>query len=331
MVMAGKNMSRRTALGVVAAAGTGFASMSLRAQEPFPNRLIRLVVPVAPGFNTDALARILADELRKKVSVPVIVENKAGGAGGSVGAEFVARADNDGYTLLFSSPGPLGVNKLLYKNLGYDPLELSPVALASEAANVLLVRPGLNIKTLAALIQFAKANPGKLNYGSGGAGTTTHLSADLFKARTGTSIVHIPFKGSAAAATGLMSDQVDMFFGELGASVQHVKSGRVLALGVGTKTKHDLLPDVPPIGATIPGFTSTVWYGVVAPPKTPAPVVQKLSALIVEIMKQPDVVARLQAIGGRAIGAPAAEFSKFIADDFKHWGKVIQDANITAA
>ncbi|BDB27873.1 tripartite tricarboxylate transporter substrate binding protein [Cupriavidus sp. P-10] len=301
----------------------------LRAKEPYPNRLIRIVVPVGPGFNTDALARMLAEELRKKARVQVLVDNRAGGAGGSVGAEFVARSENDGYTLLFSSPGPLGVNKLLYKGLGYEPLDLTPVGLMSEAANVLLVRAG-SFKTLGALVEFAKANPGKLNYGSGGVGTSTHLSMEVFKTRTGTNIVHVPYKGSAAAAVGLLSGQVDMFFGELGASIEHIKSGRVAALGVGTSSSHRLLPGVPPIAATLPGFTSTVWYGLVAPPKTPAPIVDKLSSWVVEIMKQPEVVAKLQAVGGRAIGAPAGEFGRFIREDLRQLEKVIRDANITA-
>lgn len=329
--MAMHDMSRRTALRLVGGAICALAGVPSRADEPYPNRLIRIVVPVAPGFNTDALARILADEIRKKVRVPLIVDNRAGGAGGSVGAEFVAHAEPDGYTLLFSSPGPLGVNKLLYKNLGYDPQELTPVALMSEGVNVLLTRADEPFKTLRGLIEYAKANPGKLNYASGGAGTTTHLSSELFKTRTGTDIVHVPYKGSAAAMTGLLSGQVDLFFAELGNSMPHIKSGRAIALGVGTTAKHDLIPDVPSIAATIPGFTSTVWYGLVAPPKTPAPIVQKVSGWVVEVMKQPPIVEKLQGMGGRAVGMPAGEFAKFMADDFRHWEEVIRDARITPA
>ncbi len=322
-------MSRRDVLGALAAGGALLTMTPLRAAGIYPTRLIRIVVPVAPGFNTDALARILAEELRKRAGVGVLVENKAGGAGGSVGAEFVARSESDGYTLLFSSPGPLGVNKLLYKSLGYDPLDLSPVALMSESVNVLLVRPGA-FKTLGQLIDLAKTKPGGLNYASGGVGTSSHLSMEVFKARTGTNILHVPYKGSAAASTGLLSGQVDMFFGELGASMPFLKSGSLSALGVGTTSTHSLLPRVPPIAATIPGFTSTVWYGLVAPPKTPAPIVDKLSSWVVEIMKQPEVVAKLQSVGGRAIGAPAAQFRKHILDDLSRMEKVIRDANITA-
>jgi tripartite-type tricarboxylate transporter receptor subunit TctC len=329
ILMTTQGMSRRDAIRLVAAAGTGLVWRASRAEEPFPSRPIRIVVPVAPGYNTDTLARILADELRKKSGVTVIVDNKAGGAGGSIGAESVYRADNDGYTLLFSSPGPLGVNKFLYKNLGYNPQGFVPVALISEAANVLLVRADAKFKTLGALIEYARANPGKLNYASGGAGSTTHLSAELFKARTGTDILHVPYKGSAAAATGLMGGQVDLFFGELGASLQHVKSGRLMALGVGTADRHELLPDVPPIAATIPGFVSTVWYGLVAPPKTPAPIVKKLSQWVVEIMKQPTVVEKLRQAGGRAVGLSSDQFAKFMSDDLGRWEKVIHDAGIT--
>lgn len=329
--MSSNTLSRRTVLELAAATGAAWAGLPARAEAPYPNRMIRIVVPVAPGFNTDALARIVAEELQKRVTVPVIVDNRAGGAGGSIGAESVARSDNDGYTLLFSSPGPLGVNKFLYKNLTYDPLAFTPVSLVSEAVNVLLVRADAGYKSLRDLIDQARANPGRLSYASGGAGTSTHLSSELLKVKTKTDILHIPYKGSAAAATGLMSGQVDFFIGELGNSVPHVKSGRLVALGVGSATRHELLPDVPPIGEVVPGFTSTVWYGLVAPPRTPAPIVDKLSAWVGEIMKQPAVAAKLQAAGGRAIGAPAGEFGKFIASDTAHWEQVIRDAKISPA
>jgi tripartite-type tricarboxylate transporter receptor subunit TctC len=308
--------------GVCALAGVA------NAESAFPNRLIRLVVPVAPGFNTDALARILAEELRKKANIQVIVENKAGGAGGSVGADYVARAKPDGYTLLFSSPAPLGVNKILYKELSYDPLAFTPISLTSESTNVLLVRADAPYKTLKELIAYAKAHPGKLNYGSGGVGTSTHLSSELFKSKTGTDIVHVPFKGSAATATGLISGQVDIFFGELGQSLPHIKSGRLRALGVGSAERHPLLPDVAPISELLPGFTSTVWYGVVAPPNTPKPIADKLSGWIVDIMKQPEVRNRLRDMGGHAIGLPASEFGTFIRSDLSYWQKVISDAAI---
>ncbi|AZG08231.1 tripartite tricarboxylate transporter substrate binding protein [Pigmentiphaga sp. H8] len=324
--MSMKSVSRRCAVACLLVAGAW--SGTAWADEAYPNRPIRIVVPVAPGFNTDNLARLLAEELRKNMKIQVIVENKAGGAGGSVGADYVARSKPDGYTLLFSSPGPLGVNKVLYKELGYDPLAFTPISLTSESTNVLLVRAEAPFQSIKELVAFAKANPGKLNYGSGGVGTSTHLSSELFKTQTGTDIVHVPFKGSAATVTGLMSGQVDMFFGELGMSLPHIKSGRLRALGVGSLARHELLPDVPSVSEVLPGFTSTVWYGVVAPPATPKDIVDKLSAWTVQVMKQPEIQARIRDLGGHVIARPSAEFGKFMKDDLAYWQKVIVDAKI---
>ena len=321
---------RRLVLKYAAVVGGAAVATPMFAQSAYPSRLIRMVVPVAPGFGTDTLARILADELRKEFGLQIVVENKAGGAGGSVGAEHVFRADPDGYTLLFTSQGPLGINKLLYANLPYEPFKFAPIALVSESANVLLVRSDAKYKSLKELIAAAKAEPGKMTYGSGGIGTTTHLSAELLKARTGTNILHVPFKGSAAASTGLMSGQVDMFFGELGASLAHIKSGRLIALGVGSENRQPQLPDVPAIAEFIPGFKATVWFGLVAPPNTPPHIVGAASKLVVDVLSRKEVKSRLEGLGTRPIGTPSAEFRQFIGDDFAYWEKVIREAAIAA-
>lgn len=323
------NNGRRTLLKYASALVASMGASTALSQERYPSRVIRLLVPVAPGFGTDTLARIIADELRRRFELQVVVENKAGGAGGGVGAEYVFRAEPDGHTLLFTSQGPLGINQLLYANLGYDPAAFVPISLVSESANVLLVRSDSKFKTLDELIATAKSNPGELNYGSGGIGTTTHLAAELFKARTKTDILHVPFKGSAAAATGLMSGQVDLFFGELGASVPHIKSGRLLALGVGTTTRQPLLPDVAPIADTLPGFRATVWFGIVAPPKTPSHITNKASAWVEEILKDANVRSKLESLGTHPIGSPSSEFANFIKDDLAYWRNVISDAGIS--
>jgi tripartite-type tricarboxylate transporter receptor subunit TctC len=327
--MSTKLLKRFLVACLLAVVTSSLASLTY-AQQEFPNRAIRIVVPVAPGYNTDAQARILAEELRKKANVPVVVENRAGGAGGSVGADYVAHAAPDGYTLLFSSSGPLSVNKLLYKDLGYDPLAFAPISLTSNATNVLLVRADAQYKTLQDLIAFAKANPGKLNYGSGGIGTSTHLASELLKTKTGTDIAHIPFKGSAATITGLLSGQIDIFIAELGMPMPHINGGRVHALGVGSSTGSPLLPDVPPISDILPGFTSMAWYGLVAPPNTPKPIIDKLATWTIEIMKQPDIQAKIRDMGGQAVGLSPDEFGKFVKDDLAYWQKVIADAKIPA-
>lgn len=298
------------------------------ANSEYPSKPIRLVVPVAPGFATDYLARLLAEKLRVKLNATIIVENRAGGAAGNVGSEYVARSLPDGYTLLFAAPGPLSINKYLYPKLGFDPAEFVPISVVASAQNVLLVRPNSPFKTLREIINYAKANPGALSYASGGAGTTQHLAFEMLKSQSGLNILHIPYKGAAAAMSGFIQGQADLFIAELGNSMPHIKEGRIRPIAVGSVTRMPSLPDVPTMSETLPGFATTAWYGLVAPPKTPPAIAGMLSAAVADAMKQADVVAKLQGMNILPIGSTPAEMAKFVQEESVRWGNLIRTAKI---
>jgi tripartite-type tricarboxylate transporter receptor subunit TctC len=315
---------------VVLAAAASSLSLALPAlaQDGYPSKLIKLVVPVPPGASTDAIARHLAQRLAAKLNQTVIVENRAGGAGGNVGAESVALAEADGYTLLFAAAGPLAINKALYPKLGYDPTRWSRISLVATIDNAMVVRPDAPFKTVAELIAYAKANPGKLNYASGGSGTTAHLGGELFKAMSGTFITHVPYRGSAAALTGFMQGQIDLMFVELAAASQHIQAGRLRLLAMGTQQRSIAQPNVPTVAETLPGFFVTVWFGLVAPPNTPPAVVARLSSAVTEVMKSPDMVSTLQGLSINPVGSSPQEFQRFTEEELQRWGKVIRDAKI---
>lgn len=313
----------------LSAAASLFAVPALgQAQVSYPSKMIKIVVPVPPGASTDAIARHLAQRMSHKLNQTVIVENRAGGAGGNIGAESVANAEPDGYTLLFAAAGPLAINKVLYPKLGYDPSRWSPISLVATIDNVLVVRPDAPFKTVAELIQHAKANPGKLNYASGGSGTTAHLAAELFKSKAGVFVTHVPYRGSAAALNGFMQGQIDLMFVELAASLQHVQSGRLRILATGNSQRSSTLPNVPAVSETLPGFAVTVWFGLVAPPNTPQAVTGKLSAVVAEVMRAPDMVSTLQALNIVPVGGSPQEFQRFTQEEVQRWGQVIRSAKI---
>lgn len=314
----------RRALALCAVAAPAYGA----AQSDYPSRPIKLIVPVAPGFATDYIARLLAESLRVGMNATIVVENRAGGAGGNVGSEYAARAKPDGYTLLFASPGPLTINKFLYPKLGFDPAEFVPISVVASAQNVLLVRAASPFKNLREIISHAKANPGALSYASGGAGTTQHLAVEMIKSQAGLDILHVPYKGSAAAMTGFVQGQADLFVAELGNSMPFIKDGRVRAIAVGSAKRMPALPDVPTMSETLPGFTTSAWYGLVAPPGTPPAIAAKLSAAVSEAMKQPDVVAKLQGMMILPIGGTAAEMASFTQEESERWGKLIRTAKI---
>ena len=309
-------------------AGAPLVAWPALAQDSYPSKLIRIVVPVPPGASTDAIARHLAQRLSPKLNQTVIVENRAGGAGGNVGSETVARAEPDGHTLLFAAAGPLAINKVMYPKLGYDPSRWSRISLVATIDNVLVVRPDAPFKTVPELIKYAKANPGKLNYASGGSGTTAHLAGELFKSMAGAFITHVPYRGSAAALTGFMQGQIDLMFVELAATLQHVQAGRLKILAMGTKQRSSALPNVPTVAETLPGFFVTVWFGLVAPPNTPPAVTAKLSATVAEVMKSPDMVSTLQGLNITPVGSSPQEFQRFTEEEVQRWGKVIREARI---
>ena len=301
-------------------------ALSVHAQD-YPGNPIKIVVPSAPGATTDALARIIAEQFQRKWGQPVIVDNRAGAAG-NIGAEYAIRANPDGYTLLFSYPAPLVVNKNLYANLSHDPDAFVPVSLVGTAPLVLAVHPKLAANSVQELIALAKTNPNRLNYASQGRGTTGHLAAELFKSMAGVNIVHVPYKSSAPAQTDLLSGQVEMMLVELSSVLQHISAGRLRALAVGSEKRNPFLPDVPAMSEVLPGFVALTWFGMVAPPRTPSAIVNRLSTAVVEAIQQPDVAKRLHGLTLNAIGSTPDEMALFMRQERERWGSVIRFANV---
>jgi len=241
----------------------------------------------------------------------------------------VFRAEPDGYTLLSAPPPPLVINRLLYLKLSYDSTQFVPVTVIAANPNVLLVHPSLGVNSVAELIALARQNPGKLNYASQGSGSTSHLTAELFKSMAGgLQITHVPYKGTAPALTDLLGGQVDMMCDNLGVSLPHVRSGKLKALAVASKQRFAGLPDVPALAETLPGFESRAWYGIVAPPRTPAPIAAKVSAGVADALKNPDVLKRLQELSAEPMGLTPAETAAFMKAESERWGAVIRSAGV---
>src|SRR5205809_124078 len=312
---------------LAAVALAGFLAAAVHAQE-WPGKPVRIVVPFPAGGSADLMPRIVAEKLAEKWGQPVIVDNRPGAAG-NIGADAVFRSDADGYTLMSSPPPPLVINKLLYPKLSYDPDQFVPISVIGAIPNVLLVHPQVGANSVAELIAIAKANPGKLNYASQGGGTTSHLTAELFKTMAGgLQITHIPYKGTAPALTDLLAGQVDMMCDNLGVSLPHVRSGKLKALAVASKQRFAGLPDAPALAETLPGFESRAWYGIVAPPRTPAPIAAKVSAGVADALKNADVLKRLQELSAEPMGLTPAETAAFMKAESERWGAVIRSAGV---
>jgi len=317
-------MTRRFLL----AAAFGLAlSASAHAQD-YPVRPIKIIVPYPAGGSADLMPRIFAEKLNAKWGQPVLVENRPG-AGGNVGAEIAYKAEPDGYTLFATAPGPLVVNQNLYRKLAFDPSQFVPVSVMAAIPNVLLVNLKVPAKSVEELIAYAAANPDKLNYGSQGNGTTSHLTAELFKSTAGgLKITHVPYKGSAPAMAALLAGEIDLMFDNLGVTLQHVKGGRLKALAVCSEKRVASLPEVPAMSEILSGFTSVAWFGIVAPPKTPAPIAEKVSAAVAEAIRHPDVAKRLAALSAEPIGGTPAEMAAFMRRDGERWKNVIETARV---
>jgi len=297
--------------------------------QSYPNKAVRIVAPFPAGGSADVIPRIVGERLSAMWGQPVIVENRPG-AGGNIAAEHVYRAEPDGYTLLSSPPSTLIINQYLYANLAYDQSQWVPVSVMVAVPNVLLVNPKVAARSTQELIAYAKANPDKLNYASQGSGTTSHLTGEMFKTIAGVRAVHVPYKGSAPALTDLLAGQVDMMFDNLGVSLQHVKSGRLRALAVGSERRVASLPDVPSLSEALPGFESVTWFGVVAPPKTPMPIAEGISASIAEALKAPDTRKRLADLSAEPIGNTPAQMAAFMKKDAERWREVIRSSGAKA-
>jgi tripartite-type tricarboxylate transporter receptor subunit TctC len=314
----------------IAAAGVLLAlpAVAQDAGASYPNRSVRIIVTVPAGGGVDSVTRIFADKLQRRLGQSFVIENQ-GGAGGNVGASTVFAAAPDGYTLMASQPAPLTTNVALYKKLSFDPAALEPVVIMSRFPNVLLVRKDFPAKTAAEFIAFAKANPGKLNYGSQGIGTTSHLTTELFMSLTGTKMVHVPYKGTAPALNDLMAGHVDFIFMELSSAVRLHQGGNARILAVATDKRLDSLPDIPTmLEAGVPNFVSDTWNAISAPPKTPAPIVNKLNQAVNDIIGAPEIKKQFEDLNLLPAGGSPAAMAKFVKDETVRWTEVIHRAGI---
>lgn len=294
----------------------------------YPAQAVKIIVCVPAGGGVDTVTRIVADRLRQRFGQPVVVENR-GGQAGNFGAEAVYAAEPDGYTLLASQPAPLTVNALLYRKLNYNPAGFVPITIMTTLPNVLAVRPDFPARTIAEFISYARANPGKLNYASQGTGTTSHLTAELFQRKTGTRLVHVPYKGTAPALNDLVASQVDMMFTEIASALELHRAGKLRVLGVTTAQRSPLLADVPTlIEAGVGDFISGTWNAISAPPKTPTAIVARLNEAIVGALKSDEVANHLRALNMQVSATSSSDAAAFVAADSRRWAEIIRAANI---
>ena len=297
--------------------------------QPYPNKPIRMVAPSTPGDAPDVIARLVADKLSTALGQQVVVENRPG-AGGVVGSDYVAKAAPDGYTLIMGNAGSHGINAAVYSKLPYDiQKDFAPVSQVAVAPNVMVINPSVPASTVAEFIAYAKANPGKLSYASGGNGSSAHMSMELFKSMSGIDIQHVPYKGSSPALTDVVSGQVVAFIGNMPPTVPLIKAGKLKALAVTTRSRSALMPELPTISeAGLPGYETVAWFGVLAPAGTPPEVVNKLSAEIGKIAKSPEIREKLVAMGAEPVGSTPEEFKAVIDRDIAKWKPLAQKVNI---
>jgi tripartite-type tricarboxylate transporter receptor subunit TctC len=322
-------MNRRNFL---VGAGTAMSALPHAAfGQAWPARNITLVVPFPPGGTNDIFARAIADKLGAALGVAVIIDNR-GGAGGTIGSTAVARAAPDGYTLMTGHIGTLGVNPSLYPNLAYDTLtSFDYVAALGLVPNLLVVHPGLPFRTVPDLIAYARANPGKLNYSTAGAGSAADIAMAAFNVAAKTQMVPVPYRGTAPAVTDLLAGQVQLTITGATAVLQHAQAGTLRALGVTTLKRIRVAPDIPAIAETLPGFEASQWYGIVTPAHTPAPILKSLEEEIRRVMHMPDVLARLETEGVELWEVSPAEFRAYVAKEIPRWKAVVEAAKLNAA
>ena len=294
----------------------------------FPQHPIKLIVPFPPAGATDAMSRLLAQKLTEMWNQPVVVENKAG-ATGAVGSVFVAKAPADGYTLLMGTGTTHSVAPAINPNLPYNNIkDFSPVSLVATFPNLLVVHPSLPVKTVAELITYLKANPGKINFSSTGNGGSVHLAAELFKQSTKTEMTHIPYKGSGEAINDLLSGQVQLTIDNISTVLPHVQTGKLRALGVSSLERSPMAPEIPSISESIPGFEANTWVGLFAPSGTPTQIVQKISTDSQLALKQTAIVQKFRTMGAVSTGNQPEQFSSFIKKDMDRWKNLVQSAGL---
>jgi tripartite-type tricarboxylate transporter receptor subunit TctC len=295
----------------------------------YPSQSIKIIVPFPAGGTADTLPRIVAEKLRAKWNQPVIIENRSG-AGGNIGAEAVASSAPDGYMLLASPPGPIAINEALYKKLAFRPADLMPITVLGTAPIVLDVRPDFPARTVRELIDYAKANPGKVSFASQGNGSTSHLTAILFEKVTGTKMVHVPYRGTAPALQDIMGNTVDLFFDNIGSSMSLHRNGALRILGVCGAERAPGLADVPTVReAGVPDLVSVTWFALMAPKGTPDAVIAKLNSAVTDILREGDTQAQFLKLGIQPAPMDVPATAKFIGEERTKWGDIIKSADVT--
>jgi tripartite-type tricarboxylate transporter receptor subunit TctC len=312
------------AVGILAMLAASFAC----AQGTFPTRTVRFIVPFPGGGINDVLARIVGEKLQTRWGQPIVIENKTG-AGGNIGAELAYQSEPDGYTLLLSPPGPLAVNQSLYKQLSYRPQEFVPITVVGSVPNVVIVRKELPVNSLKELVDYVKANPGKVTFGSQGNGATPHLTGMMFQGMTDTRMVHVPYRGENLVLNDMIGGHVDVFFGNIAAGGPPFRDGRVKILALADTRRSPVLPEIPTTAeAGLPALVSTGWFALAAPPKTPQPLAAEIARAAVETIKTPDVQAKFRAASVEPVGNSPGEMAAFIAEETRRWSDIIKKNNI---
>lgn len=312
--------SRRLLIGAIA-----LLTSSMALAQTFPERPVRVIVPFPAGGSNDVVARILGQKLSEQWGHQVVIDNR-GGAGGNIGADAVAKATADGYTLLLSAPGPLVVNQTLFRSLPYDPAkDFAPVALVASVPIVLVVHPSVQATTVRELIDLAKRQPGTLNFGSSGNGSTNHLAGELLKSLAGINIVHVPYRGAAPAMNDLVGGHIPLMFDNMPAVLPHVTAGSIRALAVAGAQRSPLLPDLPTIAeAGVPGLEASAWFGLTAPAGTPPATLDRITEAVMRALQAPDVVKRLTELGAEPGNISGEAFGAFLRAEADKWSKVVQ-------
>ena len=322
--------TRRFALGSIASAvvlGAGLLGGTSALAQAYPTKPVTIIVPFAAGGTTDILARIIGQALTAELGQSVVVDNRAG-AGGNIGGQAAAKATPDGHTLFMGTVGTHAINASLYKKMPFDPVkDFAPLTRVANVPNLLVANPAQPYKSVKDLIAYAKANPGKVNFGSSGNGSSIHLSGELFKSLAKVDMQHVPYKGSAPAVTDLLGNQIGIMFDNMPSAIQHVRSGKLVPLAVTTAKRSPELPSVPTIAeAGVPGYEATSWFGMFAPAGTPVPVLAKLNAAIVKVLAQPDVKKKINEQGAEVYSETPEQFAAFIQAESVKWGKVVKES-----
>jgi len=303
-------------------------ALPLQAQTPeWPSRPIRVIVPNPAGGTADNLPRMLSEALSQRLSQPVVVENRPGAAG-NIGAEYVYNAEPDGYTWLAAPPPALTVNPSLYPKLNHDPSKFAPITVMASVPNALFVHPSLPVTTLQEFLAYAKAHPDRLSYASQGNGSTAHLTAELFKLKTGLKIQHVPYKGDAPAVADLLAGHVQVMFGNVAAGMNHVRNGKLRVLAVTSPKRLPAHPQLPTVDEVVPGVVAVTWFGIVAPPRTPVTITRKVAQMVSDILKTPEMIRKYTEAGADPVGNTPEEMDKWMREDAERWRAVIRAAQI---